>query len=93
MVKWSKSSTVKDKLEPFPNEDMDVDKSDDLYDCNDEHQERHGGARSHGRGEECGHGPNMIVYRKMEVILMSHWLHLFDFSAHCLVHCVVTDQT
>ena len=38
--------------------------------CNDENQERHGGARSHGRGEECGHGPNMIVYRKMEVVTM-----------------------
>ena len=35
------------------------------------HQERHGGARSHGRGEECGHGPNMIVYRKMEVVIIS----------------------
>lgn len=23
----------------------------------------------HGRGEECGHGPNMIVYRKMEAII------------------------
>ena len=29
-----------------------------------------GGGRSHGRGEECGHGPNMIVYRKMEVIMI-----------------------
>ena len=29
-----------------------------------------GGGRSHGRGEECGHGPNMIVYRKMEVMMI-----------------------
>ena len=50
---------------------MNVDKSDNLHDGNDEHQERHGGARSHGRGEECGHGPNMIVYRKMEVVIIS----------------------
>jgi len=33
-------------------------------------QEKQGASsRSHGRGEECGHGPNMIVYRKMEKII------------------------